>query len=163
MGENGRGNWEVQNLKDRSNVILVGTGSKSLSTNIGFVGCDDPNVIEYLKYFSTAYMFTNAINPVQAATCLANLRILKSEQGKLLRKKVIQNYVYLRDKLESKGYKVYGNPCPILPLYVGNEVVCKLVTRIMMDQGVLVNTIEFPAVKQGQARIRINLMPQHTK
>lgn len=42
-----------------------------------------------MKYYSTAYMFTNAINPVQAATSLANLSILRSEHGRLLRKKVI--------------------------------------------------------------------------
>jgi glycine C-acetyltransferase len=77
----------------------MGTGSKTLSTNIGFVGCDDNNVIEYLKIFSTAYMFTNAINPVQAATSLANLRILRSEHGSRLRKQVLQNYTYLRSKL----------------------------------------------------------------
>lgn len=78
IGENGRGFWEVQGLTDLSNVLLLGTGSKCLSTNIGFVGCNDTRVIEYLKYYSTAYMFTNAINPVQAATSLANLRILRS-------------------------------------------------------------------------------------
>jgi glycine C-acetyltransferase len=76
--------------------LLVGTGSKCLSTNIGFVGCQNPDVIEYLKYYSTAYMFTNAINPVQAATSLANLRILRSEMGRQLRTKVIENYHYLR-------------------------------------------------------------------
>ncbi len=41
-------------------------------------------------------MFTNAINPVQAATSLANLRILRSELGRKLRVQVIQNYHYLR-------------------------------------------------------------------
>ncbi len=135
MGEGGKGCWEVQKLTDLSNVILLGTGSKCLSTNIGFVGCDDPNVIEYLKYYSTAYMFTNAINPVQAATSLANLHILRTEHGRLLRKKVMENYNYLRTKLESKGHKIFGNPCPILPLYIGNEVVSRLVSRIMMDNG----------------------------
>ena len=99
MGENGRGNWEIQNLKDLSNVILIGTGSKCLSTNIGFVGCNAPKVVEYLKYFSTSYMFTNAINPVQAATSLSNLRILRSELGRQLRRKVLENYRYLRAKL----------------------------------------------------------------
>lgn len=78
IGEKGRGFWDVQGLTDLSNVLLIGTGSKCLSTNIGFVGCNDTRVIEYLKYYSTAYMFTNAINPVQAATSLANLRILRS-------------------------------------------------------------------------------------
>ena len=115
-------------------------------------------------------MFTNAINPVQAATSLSNLRILRSELGRQLRKKVMENYNYLRAKLEAKGHKIFGNPCPILPLYVGNEIVCRLVSRIMMDlgkhfinSGVHVNGIEFPVVKIGQARLRVNLMPQHTK
>lgn len=141
MGEEGRGCWELQQLRDLSNVILIGTGSKTLSTNIGFVGCNNEIVIEYLKYYSTAYMFTNAINPVQAATSLSNLRILRSELGKQLRRQVMENYNYLRAKLEAKGHKIFGNPCPILPLYVGNEIVCRLVSRIMMDTGVHVNGI----------------------
>lgn len=32
-----------------------------------------------------------------------------------------------------------------------------------MDNGVHVNGIEFPVVKVGQARLRVNLMPQHTR
>lgn len=131
------GVWEVQNLKDRSNVILVGTGSKCLSTNIGFIACTDNYVIEYCKYYSSAYMFTNAINPVQAATSLANLRILRSHLGYRLRKQVVRNYNYLRAQLEQRGHKVFGNPCAVLPLYVGNEIVCRLISRIMMDKGTL--------------------------
>lgn len=61
------------------------------------------------------------------------------------------------------GRKVFGNPCAILPLFVGNEIICRLVSRIMMDKGVHVNGIEFPVVKIGQARLRVSLMPQHTK
>ncbi len=33
----------------------------------------------------------------------------------------------------------------------------------MMDLGVHVNGIEFPVVKMGQARLRVSLLPQHTK
>lgn len=69
---------------------------------------------------STAYMFTNAINPIQAATSLANLRILGSEEGKMRRQKVIANYKYLKTELEKAGHKIFGHPCPILPLFVGN-------------------------------------------
>lgn len=162
MGEEGRGVWETQGLTDLSNVILLGTGSKTLSTNIGFVGCSY-DVIEYLKIYSTAYMFTNAINPVQAATSLANLSILSGYEGKLRRKKVIENYHYLRSELERTGNRVFGQPCPILPLYVGNEFVCRMTSRLMMDNGIHVNGIEFPVVTLGQARLRVNLMPQHTK
>jgi glycine C-acetyltransferase len=52
-----------------------------------------------MKYYSAAYMFTNAINPVQANCALATLRIIRSEEGKTLRKKVLSNCKYLRSKL----------------------------------------------------------------
>jgi glycine C-acetyltransferase len=136
MGPGGRGVWEMQGLQDRSNVILMGTGSKTLSTNIGFVACEDEHVIEYMKILSPTYMFTNAINPVQAATSLSNLRLLSSEHGNQIRNKVLANYDYLRAKLEAKGYTIYGNRCPILPLKVGNEILCRLVSRTMMDEGI---------------------------
>lgn len=35
MGPTGKGTWEMQGLKDLSNVILMGGGSKCLSTNLG--------------------------------------------------------------------------------------------------------------------------------
>ena len=47
----------------------------------------------------------------------------------------MNNYTYMREKLDAKGYTVFGNPCPILPLRVGNEIVCRLVSRTMMDEG----------------------------
>ena len=48
-------------------------------------------------------------------------------------------------------------------VFIGNEVICRLVSRIMMDKGVHVNGIEYPVVKIGQARLRVSMFPQHTK
>ena len=124
----------MQNVKDMSNMILVGTGSKCLSTNIGFVGVKDPRVIEVLRY-SSCYSHATTINPAQAATSLAQLRILRSVQGVQRRKKVTENYKYVRKCLEDNGRTVLGNPGAILIVFVGNEVVCRLVSRIMMDMG----------------------------
>lgn len=42
----------------------MGGGSKCLSTNLGWVGCTNRAVIEYMKVHCTAFMFTNAVNPV---------------------------------------------------------------------------------------------------
>ena len=52
----------------------MGSGSKTTSINFGFIGCVQPYVPEYMKYFSAAYMFTNAINPVQANSALAGCK-----------------------------------------------------------------------------------------
>jgi len=60
------------------------------------------------------------MNPAQAATSLAQLKILRSEEGAMRRKKVVENYNYLRAKLEKDGVKIFGNPCAIMPVFVGN-------------------------------------------
>jgi 7-keto-8-aminopelargonate synthetase-like enzyme len=69
----------VQGLTDFSNVILCGTGSKTLSTNIGFIGIKDKRVLELIRYMSGAYCNTTVINPAQAAASLAQLNILRTQ------------------------------------------------------------------------------------
>lgn len=163
MGKTGKGTWELQNLKDKSNVIFSATGSKSFSTNCGFVGCDDPNVIEYLKIFSTPYMFINSISPIQAATALANLNIIRGEEGVQRRAKIQELCKYARTKFEELGYKCLGYPSPILPVLIGNEIISRITVRLMLDEGVVVNGIEFPVVSKGQARLRVCIMPDHQR
>lgn len=41
----------------------------------------------------------------------------------------------MRGELEKNGRKVFGNPCAILPVFIGNEIVSRLVSRLMMDMG----------------------------
>jgi glycine C-acetyltransferase len=79
----------MQGLKDFSNVIMCGTGSKCLSTNIGFIGAKDKRIIEMIKRMTDSYENATVINPVQAATSLAQLNILRNQEGKDRRKKVI--------------------------------------------------------------------------
>lgn len=47
-------------------------------------------------------------------------------------------------------------------VYIGNEIICRLVSRLMMDNGVHVNGIEYPVVAENEARLRLNLQPQHS-
>ena len=116
-----------------------------------------------VRYMTNSYSNATCINPVQAATSLAQLNILRTQEGADRRNKVTENYKYTRNVLESKGFRIIGNPCAIMPVFIGNEVISRLVSRIMMDKGVHVNGIEYPVVKIGQARLRVCLLPQHTK
>ena len=113
----------------------MGSGSKTTSINFGFIGCVQPYVPEYMKYFSAAYMFTNAINPVQANSALATLRVIRSQEGALLRKDLLENCNYLREKLQSKGYAPLGRPSGFVCVRVGDEIVSRIIVRILMDNG----------------------------
>jgi len=163
IGKKGLGALENQNITDMSNVIVMGSGSKSLSSNIGFVGCNDEKVIEFMRYFSPPYMFSNVVAPPQCAVALHNLRIIRSEEGERLREKVMNNAIYLRKELTSKGYECIGNPSPIVILLTGDELVSRIVSRLMLNCGVVVNGIEFPIVPKGKARLRLQLQAIHTK
>jgi len=163
IGEVGRGAVETQNLTDLSNVILFGSGSKVLGTNIGFVGCNDLKVIEYFRYYSPPYMFSNVVAPPQCAAALHNLRIVRSVRGLELRKKVMENSLYLRENLKKRGYEFLGNPSPIVIVVIGDELKCRIVTRLMLNKGVILNGIEFPVVPKGKARLRLQLQANHTK
>ena len=117
-----------------SNMIIVGTGSKCLSTNIGFIGCKDPKVIEILSYTS-GYAHATTINPAQAATSLAQLRILSSIEGVERRRKVTENYNYLRKRMEENGRTIIGNPGAIMIVAMSSQGICALLSRVMMQLG----------------------------
>jgi len=163
LGEKGLGALETQGFTDYSNVILMGSGSKTLATNIGFVGCHDERVIEYLRYFSAPYMFSNVVSPPLCAGALNNLKIIRSEKGAELRKKLLDNAIYLREKLTEKGYEFLGNPSPIVIVMIGDELFCRILVRLLLDNNVIVNGIEFPIVPMGKARLRLQLQAIHTK
>ena len=73
---------------------MVGTLAEKKNIKLTYEGNDDfPFVFQdkiKVRQILTN-LLSNAINPVQAATSLANLRILRSELGKQLRRKVMQN------------------------------------------------------------------------
>jgi len=163
IGKKGLGALEIQNITDLSNVILIGSGSKVLSSNIGFVGCNDDKAIEYMRYFSSPYMFSNVVAPPQCAVALHNLRVARSSKGAQLREKVMDNAIYLREQLTKGGFEVIGNPSPIVILLTGDELLSRIVTRLMLNSGVIVNGIEYPIVPKGKARLRLQLQAVHTR
>lgn len=164
MGPNGRGVWEEQGLTDLQNVFFLGSGSKTLGVNFGFIALPGAkgNVTHFWKYFCSTYMFTNAINPIQCNSGLATLRMARSELGRQLRGQVLSNSTYLREKIAAKGLQPLGRASPFVCVKVGSDVLARIILRIMMENGVFVTLIEFPQIKRGEAVIRMSLTPEHT-
>ena len=118
-----------------NNVFFVGSATKSLGVNFGFVALpgSKKNSIQFFKYFCSTYMFTNAINPVQSNCGLATLRMARSQMGKSLREKLLNHSTYLREKLASKGFKVLGRASPFVSVCVGKEVLARMIVRALME------------------------------
>lgn len=161
IGEDGLGHMGLQNMLDGADII-IGSFSKTFASNGGFIAVRDRATAEYLKYYSATHTFSNALSPVQAASVLAALNIVRSEEGRMLRRKLMDNILYLRSEMTRMGLETLGDPSPIVPVRLGLEGVGRFAARQLSQLGGIANLVEYPAVPQGGARFRFQVMASHT-
>lgn len=161
LGADGRGHIGIQNMIGKVDVIM-GSFSKTFASNGGFVACRKRAVKEYLRYYSSPHTFSNALSPSQAAIVGKCFDIVASEEGALLRQKLHSNIMLLRELLQNFNFEVYGDPSPIVCVKIGHESLARLVGRRLPTVGLLANLVEFPAVPKGFARLRLQVMANHT-
>jgi 8-amino-7-oxononanoate synthase len=182
LGARGAGTAELLGVEDRVD-LRVGTFSKSLASCGGFVA-GPADVIEYLRIYSRAFLFTASAVPAALGAALAALRVMRSADGPPLLERVLHNARRLRDGLEELGFAVVapqalpadvasapgvikaeaGGPqivTPIVPVLVGDDWQAALLWKALYDAGVFVNTALHPAVPPGGALLRTSVMATH--
>jgi 8-amino-7-oxononanoate synthase len=162
LGPRGAGSAELLGVEDRVD-LRMGTFSKSLASCGGFIA-GDAEVVEYLRYFSRAFMFTAAAVPAAVGAALAALRIVRSDEGPHLFARVLANAERLREGLRSRGFKVIDHdiPTPIVPVLVEDDWKAALLWKALYDAGVYVNVAVHPAVPPGGALVRTSVMATHS-
>ncbi|THD81318.1 MAG: aminotransferase class I/II-fold pyridoxal phosphate-dependent enzyme [Phenylobacterium sp.] len=161
LGPDGRGHIGLQGMTGKVDLVM-GSFSKTFGSNGGFVACRNREVKEYLRFFSPPCTFSNALSPMQAATVLKAFEIVETEDGAELRGKLMANILSLREQLTAGGFEVYGDPSAIVCVKIGAEALARLVARRLPEAGLISNLVEFPAVPKGQARLRMQVMANHT-
>lgn len=161
MGEDGLGNVGKYGMVEQADII-ISSFSKTFASNGGFIAVRNKSAAEYLKYYSATHTFTNALSPVQAATVSAALEIVRSQEGRDLRRKLMENIVYLRTEMEKIDLEVLGEPSPIVPVRVGGEALGRFAARHLPKMGGIANLVEYPAVPRGDSRFRFQVMASHS-
>jgi 7-keto-8-aminopelargonate synthetase-like enzyme len=106
--------------------------------------------------------FSNALSPVQAATVAEAFDIVQSDRGRELRRLLFKRVGQMRDVLTVAGLKVIGDPSAIVPVLVGDEALARMACRRLPELEVIANLVEYPAVAKGNARFRLQMMPNHS-
>jgi glycine C-acetyltransferase len=143
--------------------VVMGSFSKTFASNGGFVASKSRAVKEYLRFYSAPATFSNALSPVQAATILKAFDLVDSLEGRVLRLELLANVMSLRRELTEAGLEYYGDPSAIVCVKMGSEGLARLVSRRLPVLGLVANLVEFPAVPKGAARIRMQVMANHTE
>lgn len=160
MGHGGRGILAESGVADQIDVV-IGSFSKSFGCLGGFVATNSLAASYYVRGFSGTYTFSNYLMPAQVAAVRTAIRIIASDEGEQLRRQTLRKSEALRAALTVEGFEVLGRPSPIVLPKIGAEAIARLAQRECMRQGVIVNSVEFPACRKGEARFRLQVSPRH--
>jgi glycine C-acetyltransferase len=161
-GPRGTGQPGLQNMLGKVDLV-IGAFSKTFSSNGGFLATHSPSVKHYVSIYGGSHAFSNALSPIQAGIVQEALRIVRSEEGDQLREKSMDNISRLRMGFAAAGLECYGEPSPIVPVSVGDEKLAKWTARLLEENGLIANLVEYPAVARGRARFRFQVMATHTE
>ncbi|VEJ34754.1 8-amino-7-oxononanoate synthase [Peptoniphilus harei] len=156
LGENGKGITEI--YKTYPDVMLV-TFSKALGAS-GAALLTSNLMRKYLYNTSREFIFSTSISPVDTLIILESLNYIKSNKKNI--NKLKDNVSYLKKKLEENNFDIGGNS-HIIPIKVGNEKRAQEIFKKLMDSGIFLSIIRFPAVPKNQAILRVTPMANHSK
>lgn len=159
IGKGGRGTASEFNLEKEID-LTMGTFSKTFASLGGFVAGSE-RVINYLKHFSSALIFSASPTPASVASALAALDILEAEPERVT--KLIDNANYMRKNLTEKGFNVIQGRTAIVPVIIGDDERSFMMWRYLYDHGVFVNVFISPGVPQGRQMMRTSYMATHEK
>jgi 8-amino-7-oxononanoate synthase len=158
IGPTGRGTCEAQGIDPRRVDLITGSLSKGIPSSGGFIASSAPVKI-YLQHGSAPYIFSAALTPANAAAALAALRILRADLS--LMDRIRSNTQILRDGLVARGLETGDCSSPVVPLILGDEWRAYHWARGMLEEGVFVSAVVFPAVAPGMARLRLCATAAH--
>lgn len=161
LGASGRGIAEAQGVDPERVEIWVGTLSKALAGCGGFVA-GSRALVDYLRATAPGFVFSVGLPAPTAAACLAALGVLEAEPERVHRCRAMG--ARLKARALARGLDVGTSAGHgIVPVVVGDSLQAVAASNLLLERGVNVLPIIFPAVPEGSARLRFFVTAAHTE
>ena len=158
-GPRGAGIAERDGVMDRI-TIIEGTLGKAFGVMGGYIAGSEA-MCDYIRSFSSGFIFTTALPPSIAAAAATSIRHLKGSSVERDAQK--ERVAKVRAALDAHGIPHQPNPSHIIPVMVGDPKKCKFISDVLLDQfGIYIQPINYPTVPKGTERLRITPSPLHS-
>lgn len=159
LGTNGQGSAHHFGLSSRVDV-QIGTLSKAIGAVGGYVA-GRRNLIEWLNHRGRSFLFSTAIPPAVAGACIESINMLSESTA--LTDKMWENANYFKNKLVELGFNTGNSETPITPVIVGEDNLAVKLSNRLYEEGVFAQSIVYPTVARGAARVRTIVTAGHSK
>ena len=158
LGASGRGIEEAAGLPGSIDLI-VGCASKALGLLGGYI-VGSADVTRYLRYLSSAYVFSTTLPPPVCAGIIAGLELIDREPEHL--KRLHANVARMRDGFARLGLPTPAPGSAIFKIVIpDNRALFETGSRLLRA-GLKCGVVTYPAVKEGHGILRLVVTARHS-
>jgi 8-amino-7-oxononanoate synthase len=162
IGNLGFGSFEACGVNPKDVDIWMGTLSKTLAGCGGYIA-GSAELVDYIKCLVNVFVYSVGLSPVLAATSAKSLEILHREPERVAR--LQNNAAIFQAKAHAAGLTIIPRPVAtaVTPIVIGDSMSTVVLSHRLLERGVNVMPVLYPAVPKKAARLRFFLSSTHTE
>lgn len=152
LGDHGRGSCSHLGL-ERQAELLTGSFAYALGNVGGGFIAGSSELIGWLRHTSRAYLLSEPLSPIHAATVLRVLDLLEAGDAPIERLNAVSER--LKEAIRQKGWKLLESDHPMVSINVGSTLNAQRMVEHLFAQDMIVSGLCYPNTPEGESLIRI--------